>query len=189
MINDKRVCPVEIAGSLDSRVRTFFQNPRKILKPYILDGMIILDLGCGPGFFSIAMAEMVGKKGKIIAVDLQEGMLQKLKNKIKETKIEERIKLHKCEKERIGVSDKIDFLLAFYMVHEVPDQDKLFREIRSMLKEEGKVLIVEPKFHVSKKAFKETKEVVEKLGFEIIEQPKLFMSRAIVLRYINTDKS
>ena len=79
---NNRVCPVERAGSLDNRVRKWLQNPKKILEPYITEGMIVLDVGCGPGFFSIDMAQMVGNSGRVIASDLQEGMLQKVRNKI-----------------------------------------------------------------------------------------------------------
>lgn len=183
MVN-KRVGPVEIVGGLDNRIRRWFQDPHKILKRYLQKGMTILDLGCGPGFFSIAAADMVGVTGKVIAVDLQEGMLSKVRNKIKGTKVEKRITLHKCEEGKLGVSDKVDFLLAFYMVHEVPNQEILFKEIRSIIKPNGKALIVEPRFHVSNKAFEETKELVTKLGFEIIELPKIFMSRAVVLKNI-----
>lgn len=68
------------------------------------------------------------------------------------------------------------------MVHEVPNQESLFKEIKSILKPDGKALIVEPKFHVSKKEFEETEELLEKLGFEVIERPKIFISRAIVLK-------
>ena len=185
MANNKGVCPTEIAGGLDNRFRRLFQNPHKILEHYIQKGMTILDLGCGPGFFSIAAAELVGAKGKVIAVDLQEGMLSKVSNNVKGTKIEKRIKLHKCGESKISVSDKVDFLLAFYMVHEVPNKEGLFKEIKSILKPDGKALIVEPKFHVSKKAFEETEELVRKIGFEVIEQPKIFFSRAIVLRNTN----
>lgn len=46
-----RVCPVELAGSLDNKIRKWFQNPQKILAPYIKEGMKVLDIGCGPGFF------------------------------------------------------------------------------------------------------------------------------------------
>ena len=83
MNNEKlRVCPVERAGSLDSKLRKWFQNPSKILAPFIKEGMKVLDVGCGPGFFSIEIAKMVGKNGKVFSADLQEGMLQKLRNKI-----------------------------------------------------------------------------------------------------------
>ncbi|MCX6138897.1 MAG: methyltransferase domain-containing protein, partial [Ignavibacteriales bacterium] len=71
-----RVCPVEYANSLDSKIRKWLQNPKKILAPYVQEGMTVLDIGCGPGFFSIEMAKMVGKTGKVISADLQEGMLQ-----------------------------------------------------------------------------------------------------------------
>lgn len=57
---ENRVCPVEHAGSLDNKIRKWLQNPRKILQPFVSEGMTVLDLGCGPGFFSIDMAHMVG---------------------------------------------------------------------------------------------------------------------------------
>jgi len=63
--------------------------------------MTVLDVGCGPGFYSVEMADMVGKSGNVIAADLQQGMLEKVEEKIKGTYIENRIKLHKCEKDRI----------------------------------------------------------------------------------------
>lgn len=47
------ICPVEAAGGLDNRFRKILQDPQKILKPYLRDGMQILDLGCGPGFFTV----------------------------------------------------------------------------------------------------------------------------------------
>ncbi len=89
-----RVCPVERAGTLDSSVRRWLHNPEKILKPYIHEGMAVLDIGCGPGAFTIDIAQMVGKSGRVIAADLQEGMLQKLREKIQGTALEERITLH-----------------------------------------------------------------------------------------------
>ena len=137
-----RVCPVELAGSLDNKIRKWFQNPSKILAPFIKEGMKVLDIGCGPGFFSIEIAKMVGKSGKVFSVDLQEGMLQKLRNKINGTSLEEIIKPIKCEMNDLNERDKVDFILAFYMVHEVPDKDKLFYSLKNILNEKGRLLIV-----------------------------------------------
>ena len=81
-----RVCPVEHAGSLDNRLRRWVQNPRKILGPFIKEGMTVLDIGCGPGFFTMDMAEMVGETGRVIASDLQEVMLDKIRYKGQGTK-------------------------------------------------------------------------------------------------------
>ncbi len=178
---NQRVCPVENAGGLDNSIRRLLQNPRKIVKPYIHKGMTVLDLGCGPGFFTVEIAKLLQGTGKVIAADLQEGMLEKLNNKIKGTELEKRIELHKCQADCIGVTEKADFVLAFYMIHEVPDQDKLFNELHTILNNGGKLLIIEPKFHVSKTAFEEMIAKANTKGFETTGSPRVFFSRTILL--------
>jgi ubiquinone/menaquinone biosynthesis C-methylase UbiE len=180
-MNNQHVCPVESAGGLDNSLRRFFQNPGKILEPFISKEMTVLDLGCGPGFFTIEIARMLSGPGKVIAADLQDGMLEKVKSKIQGTELEQRIVLHKCLTNTIGAVKNVDFILAFYMIHEVPDHDRLFNELRSILKPDGKLYIIEPKFHVTKKAFAEMMNKVRSNGFEIIAQPKVFFSRAVLL--------
>ena len=182
MHGKSRVCPVALAGILDNGFRRWGQNPRKILGPYIKEGMTVLDLGCGPGFFSIDIAQMVGRSGRVIATDLQEGMLQKIKDKIRGTELESRIILHQCKEDKIGVSEKVDLVLAFYMIHEIPDQDKFFNEIRSILKPGGQIFIAEPSFHVSKTQFEETIKKAELAGFMPIAQPKVFLSKTMVMK-------
>ena len=177
-----RVCPVEESDRLDTRFRRWLQNPKRILSPYIKEGMTVLDFGCGPGFFSVDMAQMVGESGRVIAADLQEGMLQKLSDKIKETELENRIALHKCEEDKIGITDKVDFVLAFYIVHEVVNKEGLFTEIETILKPNGQVLIVEPPFHVSKKAFEETIKKATTAGFKEMDRPKVLFNKAVVLK-------
>jgi len=179
---NNRVCPVERAGSLDSSIRRWFQDPQKILRPYIEEGMTVLDVGCGPGFFTIGMAQMVGESGRVIAVDLQEGMLQKLRAKIQGTELGKRIRLHKSEMSSIGLSDKVDFALTFYVVHELPNQGEFFMELISMLKPRGLALIVEPPLHVSKSAFEETIKIARNVGFTVLEGPKIFLSKSALLR-------
>lgn len=147
--------------------------------------MTALDLGCGPGFFSIEIAIMVGDEGKVIAADLQEGMLNKVKIKINGTGLEKRIELHKCEETKIGVTQKVDFVLCFWMVHEVPDKVSLFTELKPVLKPDGRIFVIEPKFHVSKSEFEEMIKIVKTIGFKIIENPKVFFSRAVVLTKSN----
>jgi ubiquinone/menaquinone biosynthesis C-methylase UbiE len=180
-LRNNLVCPVAIAGSLDNRLRRWFQDPRKILRPYIKKGMTVLDLGCGPGYFTMDIAQMVGKSGRVIAADLQEGMLRKLGQKIQGTGLEKRITLHKCEKNKIGLPEHVDFVLAFYMVHEIRNREQLFHEIASMLKPNGQLFIVEPPFHVSKTAFEETLRKARDAGLKPVQRPKMFLSKAAVL--------
>ncbi len=109
-------------------------------------------------------------------------MLQKVKNKVRRTELEERVTLHRCSVSKIGVSEQVDFVLAFYMVHEVPNKEKFFTEIGTMLKPGGQVLIVEPPFHVSMSAFKETVRIARDVGFTDIEGPNVLFSKAVVLK-------
>jgi ubiquinone/menaquinone biosynthesis C-methylase UbiE len=144
--------------------------------------MTVLDIGCGPGFFSVDLAHMVGRSGRVIASDLQEGMLQKLKDKIQGTELEERITLHQCEADKVGLSVTVDFVLAFYMVHEVPSPKKFFEEIKSILKPDGQMLIVEPPFRVSKRAFEETIRKARDAGFKPVEGPKVLLNKSVILK-------
>jgi ubiquinone/menaquinone biosynthesis C-methylase UbiE len=180
--NRNRVCPVELADSLDNRLRRWFQNPRKILAPYVAEGMTALDVGCGPGFFSIDLARLVGPRGRVIAADLQQGMLDKVRDKIKGTDLEQRMHLVKCGQDSINVSESVDFILTFFMVHEVPDQPGFFRQLYPLLRPEGKYLLVEPKlFHVSQAQFRDTLRYAQDVGFVVAPGPKLPFSWSALL--------
>ncbi len=183
MKNEKTpyVCPAEFSGSLDNSLRRWLHKPQKILGTYIKQGMSVLDLGCGPGVFTVEIAKMVGESGKVVAADLQDGMLKIVDRKIHGTVLEKRVVLHKCQEESTGLAEKMDFILAFWMVHEVPDQDRLFEELKSLLKPEGKLYIVEPKFHVNRKAFEKMSDKLIRTGFGIIERPRVIISRAILV--------
>jgi ubiquinone/menaquinone biosynthesis C-methylase UbiE len=108
-------------------------------------------------------------------------MLQKLRDKIQGTELEQRITLHKCEESRIGLSENVDFILAFYMVHERPDQEGLFNEMGAILKPNGQLFVVEPPFHVSKTGFEETITKAQEAGFKPVHRPKVFLGKTIIL--------
>ena len=69
------VCPWWMAYTFDNPVRKLFHNPQKIFDAYIRVGMTVMDVGCGMGYFSRGMAKLVGTSEKVIAVDLQQKML------------------------------------------------------------------------------------------------------------------
>ncbi|MDY6905874.1 MAG: class I SAM-dependent methyltransferase [Thermodesulfobacteriota bacterium] len=181
-MTEQRVCPVEKAGYLDHKFRRWLQNPEKILSPYVQPGMTALDVGCGPGFFSVEMARMVGTAGRVIAVDVQAGMLEKLREKVKGTDLEHRIVLHQCQPDHLDVEVKLDFILAFYVVHEVPHREMFFKEVAALLRSGGKMLLVEPLFHVSRKAFDRAVSTALKTGMVIKDEPKFLLSRSVLLQ-------
>jgi ubiquinone/menaquinone biosynthesis C-methylase UbiE len=67
------------------------------------------------------------------------------------------------------------------MVHEVPDQQKFFGELRSILNPGGKILVAEPKIHVTGSAFSAMTRTLESAGLKIIGQPRIAISRSLLL--------
>jgi ubiquinone/menaquinone biosynthesis C-methylase UbiE len=163
-------------------MRRWIQNPEKILSPYISEGMTVLDIGPGMGFFTIPAARMVGESGRVIAVDVQAKMLKALIRRAERAGMANRIVAKLCEPKSIGISDPIDLCLAINVAHEVPDAGSLFSEIRAILKPTGRLLLAEPAgWHISKKAFQNTLSLALAAGLKIIGQPTIRRSRSALL--------
>ncbi|AFM23824.1 class I SAM-dependent methyltransferase [Desulfomonile tiedjei] len=178
---EKHVCPWWIGYLLVNPIRRWLQNPDKILAPYVRDGMTVLDIGPGMGFFTIPASRLVGANGKVIAVDVQERMLTALQRRARNAGMAERIVTRVCRQDDIMVSEPIDVCLALHMVHEVPDPDRLFSQIKDILKPGGIVLLAEPRGHVSKEEFQTTLDVASAAGLKIIDEPEIRRSRSAVL--------
>lgn len=177
----KRICPWWIGYLLISPIRRWLQDPEKILSLYISEGMTVLDIGPGMGFFSIPTARMVGKSGRVIAVDVQEKMLEVLRKRAEKAGVAGRIVTRLCQPDSIGVSESIDLCLAINVAHEVPDAGSLFSQIRAILKPTGKLLLVEPRGHVSEKEFQDTLALAAATGLRPIEDPNIRRSWSAVL--------
>jgi hypothetical protein len=92
--------------------------------------------------------------------------------------------LVKCNSDKINAPGKADFILTFYMVHEVPDKNGFFKQLKDILNEKGQVLLVEPKlFHISRKEFEATTRLAENIGFNICPGPNLPFSWTALLKY------
>lgn len=141
-------------------------------------GDVALDAGCGPGYFTIAMAELVGEEGLVIAADIRAEMLEKVRRRAEKAGVMSRIRLHLGQKDRLGVKDKMDFALAFWTVHEVRDQARFLSEIRSSMKPNATFLLVEPKLHVPGKIFRGMVETALKAGLVPVSEGNISLSRA-----------
>ena len=124
----------------------------------------------------------MGETGKVIAADLQQKMLDGIYRRALKAGVQDRIKLHKTASDTIGISESIDFCLAFWMVHEVPDRARFLGEISSKLKQDGLLLLAEPKLHVSKENFNKTLGIAKSIGLSVVEQPKIFLSNSALLK-------
>ena len=176
------VCTWWKAYTFDNPIRKLIHPRRKLLGPYVKESMTAMDVGCGMGYFSIGMAELVGSTGKVVAVDLQQKMLDVMLKRAARAGMADRIIAYRCQPHDVAVNEKADFILAFWMVHEVPDQNKFFRQVKSMLADEGRVLIGEPKMHVTAYDFKRTLETAKTSGLQCCGVPYFRFSRTALLK-------
>lgn len=178
----QHIYAAEKSSHLDNWLRKLLQPPEKTLMPYVRSGMTVLDLGCGTGYFSIPMGNLVGPNGQVIAVDVQSAMLKKLEGKLTNNANKNRIMLVEGEVTSLSFSNEIDFALAAYVFHELPDQLATLKHLHGIVKQGGVILILEPNFIVARAAFKRTIKYASLAGFQINRYRNTLFSRSILLR-------
>jgi SAM-dependent methyltransferase len=179
-----RVCPWWIGYFLVSPLRRLWQDPRKILSPYVKSGATVLEPGPGMGFFTLDLARLVGPTGRVIAVDIQPKMLDALRRRATSAGIEGRIETRLACDSGLGVDDlasQVDFALAFALVHELADMSGFFRDVAKALVPGGRLLIAEPRGHVPEEEMKKTLETAAAAGLRLAERPAVRSSRTALL--------
>lgn len=181
----EHVCPWWLGYLLVNPIRRWMQNPEKLLAPYIREGMTVLEPGPGMGFFTLALASMTGPAGRVVVVDIQARMLDRLRSRAGKAGLLPRIETRLAHPNSMSVDDlkgRVDFVLAFAVVHELPSEDAFFREAAAALKPKGLLLLVEPAGHVKPERFHLELEAARAAGFEVAERPAIHRSLAAVLR-------
>ncbi|HYK92000.1 MAG TPA: class I SAM-dependent methyltransferase [Acidobacteriota bacterium] len=179
-----RVCPWWLGYFLINPLRRLWYKPETILRPFVTEGMLVLEPGCGMGYFTLDIARLVGPHGRVVAIDLQPRMLTGLQRRARKAGVAGRIDARLAERDMLGVDDlagAVDFALVFAVVHELPDQRRFFLEMHQALKAGGKILIAEPKGHVTESKFRASLEAAATLGFQLKEAPVIGGSRTAVL--------
>ncbi len=109
-------------------------------------------------------------------MDIQPKMLVVLKRRASRAGLENRVETRLTQPDRMGIADlagRVDFALAFAVVHEMPDAGAFFREIAEALKPGAAILLVEPGGHVKAEKFQEELALASAAGMRLAEQPKL----------------
>ncbi len=183
-MSDTHVCPWWLAYTFDNPLRRLIHNPKDIFSGYIKEGMTVMDIGCGVGYFTIELAEIVGDSGQVIAVDLQQQMLDIMLKRATRKGLNKQITPHRSEPSTVGIATHVDFVLAFWMIHEVPDPDDFFRQILPIMKSSTKLIYAEPAFHVSEKKYKEIIAAADRNGLKKVQNLSIRFSRAALLTAI-----
>lgn len=128
----------------------------------------ILDFGCGPGFYTIPAARIVGRRGRVFALDKSAKVLQELEQRAKEESLSNiEILLTSGELIIPLPDDSVDVCLLFDVIHSYyfthQRRVTLLREIQRVLKAGGLL-----SFYPSHMNFDTSKRLLESMGFECI---------------------
>ncbi len=172
----KRVCPWWLGYFLASPLRRLLEDPREILEPYVQEGMTVLEPGPGMGFFTQELARKVGRNGRVIAVDIQPRMLNGLQRRLEKAGLSERVDIRLASPDSLAVQDlagKVDFILAYAVVHEMPSSGTFFAQAAAVAKAGARLLLVEPKGHVKPVEFEAELRDAAQAGFALKQRPDL----------------
>lgn len=178
------VCPWWVGYLLVCPLRRLFENPKKILGPHVRPGMTVLEPGCGMGFFSLDLARMVGPDGRVVCADVQEKMIARLLRRARKAGLADRVETSVCTGSDLKLDHwlgSIDLATAIHMVHEVPDPPAFLTQVYDLLKPGGRLLILEPKGHVTEEAFETTLARARRSGFVELDPPQVRRDRAALL--------
>ncbi len=178
---EDHTCPWWLCFTFDNPIRRLIQNPLKLLSTYVKKGDKVLDIGPGMGYFSFPLSQLVGPNGKVIALDIQAEMLKRLSKKIAKNQIEN-IKVKLYDGNKFNLEEKFNFILLFWMYHEVKNKPVFIKEIGSVMDINARLLIAEPKIHVGRKKFYESIQLLTDAGFKVVEEKQIPLSHAVVMQ-------
>jgi ubiquinone/menaquinone biosynthesis C-methylase UbiE len=119
------------------KIRDFFKPRKDIVKEVgIKEGFRALDYGCGPGSYVTAVAELVGKTGKVYALDIQPIAIEMVK-KIVARKGLTNVEAILSDRETGLPDDSMDRVLLYDVFHDLPDPDGVLEELHRVLKSDG----------------------------------------------------
>jgi len=180
-----RTCPWWLGYLLVSPIRRLYENPNAVLGPHVRTGMTVVETGPGMGFFTLDIARLVGTGGRVIAIDIQPRMIAALRRRARRAGLLERIETRVVQTDATGMEDldgRADFVLAFAVVHELPDRARFFGAAARALKPGGRLLLAEPRGHVDDAAFARTVAAGEAAGLHMVEQLQVRASHAALLQ-------
>ncbi|MDZ4820205.1 MAG: class I SAM-dependent methyltransferase [Planctomycetota bacterium] len=167
------------AGWLTRENRNSEEDCEAMLKALdVKPGQTVCDMGCGNGFYTLRLAEMVGEKSEVLAVDIQAEMLHLLEERAKSVDIKNvKLILGGLTDPRLP-EGKLDLILCVDVYHEFSHPEHMLKAMRKALAPKGKLVLVEfraedrrvPILPLHKMSKKQILKELEPNGFKLVQQ-------------------
>jgi len=160
-----KVFPAAKARSLLNPARRIVQPPRRVVDALgAAPDARVLEIGCGPGYFSPTIALAV-PRGEVVLADLQQEMLSLVRDRVSSC---DHVQLVQLDATQLSFGDAtFDAVLVVLMLGEVPGRDRCLSEIRRILRPGGVVLFVESRRDSDFIRRSDLRALVEPHGFEL----------------------
>ncbi|HZW57860.1 MAG TPA: class I SAM-dependent methyltransferase [Nitrososphaerales archaeon] len=179
---------------MENPIRRLFQPHQKLVSKYISAGNVVADLGCGPGYFTLPIAKVVGDSGRVYAVDFDPRAIERVKNKAAKYGYGSVIEAHVSSASDVDfiARDSVDLVFANGLLCCMKDHVGAVRQIARILKPEGRAYL-----SITKSSRKNDQRTVIKdewrkllLGsFEILDEGEGFASRWALLSKRSKDET
>jgi len=131
-------------NKLDNPKRREILPPKETLERLgLMAEDTMADVGCGIGYFTLPAAKIINKENKIYALDILDEMLDEVKNKSKELKLENIVAVKTAEYD-LKLEDKsVSFVIMVNVLHEIEDKIRILKEIHRILKPGGRIAVID----------------------------------------------
>jgi ubiquinone/menaquinone biosynthesis C-methylase UbiE len=162
-------CPAALSWLVDNSLRRTYMRP-VLDRIGIRAGERVLELGPGPGAFTVGAAERVGPEGSLVAVDIQAEMIAQVDQRVQQAGLTN-VETHVASAYQLPIVDQsVDRAFLITVLPEIPDRRRALSELHRVLRPGGVLSITEEFYDPDYLFLAETIRLVEAAGFRLEER-------------------
>lgn len=193
IVKKRQIAPVMSVAHADWLTRPdrdAEEQPDRVVRELgIQPGSTVADLGAGVGYFTWRLAGAVGDAGKVIAVDIQPGMLEKLKQNLASRDIHNVEAVLGTEDDPHLPAAQVDLVLLVDVYHELQQPELTMEHVRQSLTPSGRLVLIEyrkedpsiPIQPLHKMTVREVRDELEPMGFQFVELKSFLPTQHIII--------
>jgi ubiquinone/menaquinone biosynthesis C-methylase UbiE len=150
-------------------------------------GDVVVDVGCGPGFYTIPAARAVAPRGKVCAIDVEEKMLDLVRARAEEAGVVTVVETRRSDGGQIPIDSAVaDLTIAALLLHDLADRPGMIRDLSRVTRSGGRIAVVEwtpspAETRPNRLTPEQTAHLLEAGGLEVLESRPLSEQQYLVV--------